>query len=150
MVYSYYLVFFGRPFAKWFAPSYWTVVCLSCLSSCSVCDVGVLWPNANSWMDQDETWHAGRPQPKRHCVMGTQLPPPQKGNTAPIFDPYILWPDGWMDQDATWHGGRSRVRHAHCVRWGSSSPSPKFFDVPEPIFAKLYFATRRGMLCGYS
>jgi len=25
----------------------------------SVCDVGVLWPNG--WMDQDETWHGGRP-----------------------------------------------------------------------------------------
>jgi len=32
--------------------------CLFCLS---VCNVGVLWPNG--WMDQDETWHAGRPRP---------------------------------------------------------------------------------------
>jgi len=26
----------------------------------SVSDVGVLWPNG--WMDQDETWHAGKPR----------------------------------------------------------------------------------------
>jgi len=33
--------------------------CLSCLS---VCNVGVLWQNG--WMDQDATWHGGRPQPR--------------------------------------------------------------------------------------
>jgi len=32
-------------------------LCLSCLS---VCNVGVFWPNG--WMDQDETWHGGRPR----------------------------------------------------------------------------------------
>jgi len=31
----------------------------------------------------------------------TQLPSP-KGAQPPIFDPYLLWPNGWMDQDATW------------------------------------------------
>ena len=30
-----------------------------CLSVCPMCNVGVLWPNG--WMDQDETWHGGRP-----------------------------------------------------------------------------------------
>ena len=34
-----------------------------CLS-CSVCNVGVLWPS--SWMDEDATWHGGRPQPRPH------------------------------------------------------------------------------------
>jgi len=33
--------------------------CLSVQSVCPVCNVGVLWPNG--WMDQYETWHAGRP-----------------------------------------------------------------------------------------
>ena len=28
----------------------------------SVCNVGVLWPN--DWIDQDETWHRGRPRPQ--------------------------------------------------------------------------------------
>ena len=45
-----------------------------CLSVCPVCDVGVLWPNG--WTDQDETRHAGRPQPWPHCVRwGTNSPP---------------------------------------------------------------------------
>jgi len=34
--------------------------------------------------------------------MGTQ-PAPEKLHTHPhpIFDPYLLWPNGWMDQDNT-------------------------------------------------
>ena len=36
------------------------------LSVCPVCNVGVLGPNG--WMDQDETWHAGRPPPCPHCI----------------------------------------------------------------------------------
>jgi len=55
---------------------FWATVCMLsdrclscpvlsvCLSVC--CDVGVLWPS--SWMDPDETWHAGRPRPWTHCV----------------------------------------------------------------------------------
>ena len=57
-------------------------VCLSVLS-CPVCEVGVLWPN--TWMDQDETWHAGRPWPWPYCVgWGPSSPLPQWG-TAPNF-----------------------------------------------------------------
>jgi len=55
---------FWATFVKRFALWYRTVVCLSvCLS---VFDVGVLWQNG--WMNQDETWHWGRPQPRPHCV----------------------------------------------------------------------------------
>jgi len=33
-----------------------------------------------------------------HIVLvGTQLPPPQKEHSPPIFDPCLLWPNGWMD-----------------------------------------------------
>jgi len=38
--------------------------CLSVLSL-PVCDVGVLW--RNGWVDQDATWHGGRPQPMPYC-----------------------------------------------------------------------------------
>jgi len=65
---------------------------LSCLS---VCNVGVLRPNG--WMDQDETWHAGRPRPWPHCVRWGPSSPSSKGAQAPIFGPYLLWPNGWMD-----------------------------------------------------
>ena len=60
---------FGRPFVKRFACA------IRPLSvDCPVCDIGVLWPNG--WMDQDETWHAGRPQPWPHCVRWEPSSPP--------------------------------------------------------------------------
>jgi len=51
--------------------------CLSVLSCLSVClyNVGVLWPNG--WMDQDQTWHAGRHQPWPHCVRWGPAPLPK-------------------------------------------------------------------------
>jgi len=72
---------FGRPFLKRFALCCRSVVFLSCLFVClSVCDVGVLWPNV--WMDQDETWRAGRPRPQPHCVgWGPSFGLPQKGQS---------------------------------------------------------------------
>jgi len=73
---------FGRPFVKRFALCYRTVVCLSCLFVCSVCDVGVLWPNDS--MDQDETWHGGRPRSRSHCVRWGPSSP-QKGHSHPQF-----------------------------------------------------------------
>ena len=69
-------VVFVRPFVKRFALSYRTV-------DLSVCDVGVLWPNG--WTDQDETWHAGRPQPRPDCVSwGSSSPPHTKGAQQPL------------------------------------------------------------------
>jgi len=62
-------------------------VCMSCLSVClSVCNVGVLWPN--SWMDQDETWHKGRPRPGPHCVRWGPSSPSQKGHN-PQFSAHV-------------------------------------------------------------
>jgi len=42
-----------------------------------------------------------------------------------------LWPNGSTDQDETSLAGRPRLS-PHCVRWGSSSPSPK--EAQPPIF----------------
>ena len=70
---------FGRPFVKRFALCYRTVVCLSCLS---VTLVGVLWPNG--WMDQDATWYAARPRPRRHCVRLEHSSPTERGTAAPL------------------------------------------------------------------
>jgi len=99
--------------------------CLSCLSVCPVCDVGVFWPNG--WMDQDEPWHAGRPRPWPRCVRWDPAPLPQKGAEPPIFDPYLLWINGWMDQDNTWQRARPQPRQDF-VRWGPSSSPPKGAD----------------------
>jgi len=118
---------FGRPFVKRFAQCYQTVVCrvLSCLC---VCDVGVFW--LNGWMDQDETWHAGRPRPWPHYVRWDSSSPSPKGAQSPIFSQYLLWPNGWMDQDATWYGGRPQPR-PHSATWDPAPlPSQKGGTAP--------------------
>jgi len=50
-------------------------------------------------MDQDETWHGGRPRPGHTVLDGDPAVPAQKGT---IFGLCRLWPNDWMDQDATW------------------------------------------------
>jgi len=84
---------------------YQTVVCLSCLSCLFVCDVGVLW--LNGWMDQDETWHGGRPRPPPHCIRWGPSSP-KGGTVPPNFRPCPLWLNGWMNQHATWYRDRPR------------------------------------------
>jgi len=49
------------------------------LSVCPVCNAGVMWPNG--WMDQDETWHAGRLRPWPHCVTWGPSSPSPKGHS---------------------------------------------------------------------
>ena len=79
--------FHGRPFLS--RLSFWATVCKTvrpilslCLSCLTVCDVRALWPNG--WMDQDETWHASRPQLWTHCVRwGPRFPTPKRGG-APL------------------------------------------------------------------
>jgi len=49
----------------------------------------LLWPNG--WMDQDGTWHEGRPQPRRLYVTWGPIPPPQKwGRSSPNFWPIFI------------------------------------------------------------
>ena len=68
----------------------------------------LLWPNG--WMDQDSTWHGGRPWSCTHCARWRHsCPPPKRGQSPTIFGPSLLWPNGCMDQDATWYGGRPRT-----------------------------------------
>ena len=57
------------------------------LSVCPVCNVAVLWRNA--WMDQDETWHEGRPRAlgPSHIVLDGDPASLPKRDTAPNFWP---------------------------------------------------------------
>jgi len=70
------------------AYTFWATVCKTvrpmpsdrCLS-CPIClcdrDVGVLWPKG--WMDQDKTWHGGRPRPWPQCIRWRPSSPRPKG-----------------------------------------------------------------------
>jgi len=108
--------------------------CPVCLS-CPVCDVRALWPNG--WMDQDDTWHAGRRLGPGHTALdGDPAPPPPKGHSL-----YLLRPNGWMDQDATWYGSRPRPRR---LCWGPHSPSPKKGGAP-PNFRPMFIVANGWM-----
>jgi len=118
-----FIVHFGRPFVKWFALCYRTVVL-------SVCDVGVLW--LDGWMNQDETWHGGRPRPRPHCVRwGSSLLSKKGQSPPPIFGSCLLWQNGQMAQDATWYGGRPQPR-PQCVRRRPSFPRKGHSSPPLP------------------
>jgi len=69
-------IVFGRRFAL----CYRTVVCPVCLSDCLWCWCRLLWPNG--WMDQDETWHRGRPGPG-HIVLDRDPALPTERDIAP-------------------------------------------------------------------
>jgi len=46
-------------------------------------------------MDQEETWHTGRPRPRPRVRWGPGSPP--EGEQPPVFSPCPLLPNGWMD-----------------------------------------------------
>jgi len=56
------------------------------------------WPNG--WMDQDATWHRGKPQPKRHCIRWRPSYTHGKGHSSPhrLFGPCLSWPNGRPSQ----------------------------------------------------
>jgi len=91
--------------------TFWATVCKTvcpmlsdrCLSVCPVCDVGLLWPKG--WMDQHETWHAGRPRLWPHWVRwGPSTPSPIRGQ-SPQFSAHV-----YCAQSAAWS-------RCHLVRW---------------------------------
>jgi len=49
-------------------------------------------------MDQDETWHAGRPRPRPHCIRRGPSSPSPKGGRSPQFSAHICcWQmAGWI------------------------------------------------------
>jgi len=123
---------FGRPFVKRFALCYQTIVC-------PACDVGVLPPNG--WTEQDETWHAGSPGLRPHCVRWGPSSP-QKGHSSPSFRPISVVAKLLDGSGCLLVGGRPCLRR-HCVTWGLSSPqrgtAPNF--CPMSIVAKYCFDT---------
>ena len=82
-----------------------------------------------------------------HIVLdGDPVSLPKKGQSPPIFGPFLLWlwPNGWMHQDATWYGGRPRPRGL-CVRWEPSSPPQKGGRAPQ-FLAHVYCGQTSGWI----
>ena len=103
----------------------------------------LLWPNG--WMDQDGTWHGGRPQPRRLRVRWGRSPRKVGGAPSPIFSPCKLWRNGWKYQDGTWHAGGPWSAQ-HCARWGPSSPPKRGGGRAAPIFGLFYCGQMAGCI----
>jgi len=114
-----YWVFCGPPFEKRFALCYRIVVC----PSCPVCDVGVL--SLNGWMDQVETWRAGRPRPTPHGVRWGPAPLPQRGTVPPQFSAQTA---GWIKMPL---GTKVGLGPGHIVLEGDPAPQT---GAQQPIF----------------
>ena len=105
-----------------------------------VCDVGVLWPNG--CMDQDETWHAGRPRPWPHSVKWGPISPPPKGGGAPNFRPISVVAK-WLHVSRCHFIWRKDLPRRLCVRWGPSFPPQKGGRVPLPNFRPMSIVAKR-------
>jgi len=94
----------------------------------------------NGWMDQDDTWHGGKPQSRPHCVRWGPSSPAQRG-TAPQYSARacLLWPNGYVDQDVTWYGAIG-FGPGHIVLDGYPAP-PKRGTAPQ-FSADVYYGQR--------
>jgi len=112
---------FWQSFVKRFALCYRTVVL-------SVCDVVGMWPNG--WMDQDETWHAGRPRSRPHWV--DPAPRPPKGD-SPQFSAHICCGQmaGWIKMP---HGMEVGLGPGNFVLDGDDPAPPPQKGAKPPIF----------------
>jgi len=117
---------------------FWATVCktvalfYAVLSYQSVCNVRVLWPNG--WMDQDETWHRGRPRPRPHCVSQGPSSSP-KGAQLPNFRPMYVrcgQTAGWIKMPL---GTEVDIGLANIVLDGDPASLPqKGAQQPPPLF----------------
>ena len=91
----------------------------------------LLWPNC--CMDQDGTWHVGRPWSSPHCARWGHSSPPQKGGQSccPQFSAQLYCGQmaGFIKMPLGMEVGLSP---GDCVRWGSTPHFPK--RVAPPIF----------------
>jgi len=103
----------------------------------------ILWPNGG--MDQDGTWHGGRPWSRPHCVRWGPSSPHQKGGEAPNSCPCLLWPNDLMDQDGSWRGGG--LGPGHIVLDRDPAPLPKRGQSPN--FRPMSIVAKRLYVSGY-
>ena len=108
-------------------------VSLSVHPSCPVRNIGVLWPNG--WMDQDETWHGSRPQPRPHYVR--RGPSSPKRGTVPQFSAHVCCGQtaGWTKMPL---GREVGLCTGLIVLYGNPAPPKKGAQQP-PLFGPYLF-----------
>jgi len=82
----------------------------------------LLWPNG--WMDQDATWHTGRPQPSTHCVRWEPSSPSPKRAQPPQFSAHICCGQmsGWIKMPL---GTEVRLNPSNSVLDRDPNPPPQ-------------------------
>jgi len=71
------------------------------------------WPNG--WMDQEATWHGGRPRPRQHCIRWRPRSPPQTEAQPPIFGPCLLGPVATQARVTTVGGSLRHLKYTPTV-----------------------------------
>ena len=107
-----------------------------CVLPClSVCNVGVLWPN--SWMDQDETQHGGRPWPRPQYARWWPSSP-QRHSPHFLAHVYCGQTAGWIKMPL---GMEVDLSSGHTVLDGDPA-SPKGTQQP-PSFRPMSIVAKR-------
>jgi len=77
-------------------------------------------------MDQDVTWHGGRPRPRPHCARWGSSPLPKKGaqHLPSIRGPCLLWPTGGL-------GGMVGLSPGNFVLDTDQAPPPRAQPPPK-------------------
>ena len=78
-------------------------------------------------MNQDATWHGGRPR-SSHIVRWGPSSPTERRTAPPLFGPCLLWPNGRPSQQHCWYLVRilslaDLVVNLHPVTWSITIPS---------------------------
>jgi len=112
------------------------------LSVCPVClSVMLVYCGQTVGMDQDETWHGGRPWPRPHCVIWGPISPEKGAQQPPTFRPMYCGPTaGWSKMalgmevglgpgdSVGWEPSSPKKRHSPplifgpCLLWPNSRP----------------------------
>jgi len=104
--------------------------------------VHVLWPNGNC-MDQDETWHTGRPRPWPHRIRWGPSSPSSKG-AHPQFSAHVCCGQmaGWIKMPLGMEVG---LGPGDFVLHGNPAPSPKRGQSPQ-VSAHVYCGETAGWI----
>jgi len=118
--------------------------CLSCpILSCPVCLSvwlqRLLWPNG--CMDQDETWHGGRPRPRPQCVTRGPSSPKKGAQPRPQFPAHVCCGQtaGWIKMPL---GTEVCLGPGDTVLDGDPSP-PAERGTAAPLFSAYVYCAKR-------
>ena len=96
----------------------------------------------NGWMDQDETWHGGRPRARPHCVRWGPSSLQKWHSPTPQFLAHVGCGQsaGWIKMRL---GTEVGLSPGDIVSDGDPGPSPKAVGQPPPYFQPMSVAAKR-------